>query len=377
MLPPRTGQVLLFVLFLMMGLSCMPKPQPKKTTASEEGLFKATKKVIPVTEFLVASREIPLIIKEAGRTEAADRFEAKAPSKVKILDLLVEEGQRVNAGDPLIKFDDEETRLRLNRARAEIQEAEAALAYTGALRPQPQQLQQRVIEEGEEEEIPPEIGETEGSEEKLTYHQATLERARADFELYDHMSETSQINSPISGVVTNRFVTEGVDVLEDQPLLEVVRLDPIRFVFSVPADELTYLEKSGGISVRISSLPGQEFTGEIFSVGAEANDDKNAVEVTLNIPNPDLAIKAEMRGDVEVQTTGRRKIISIQDSAVVHSDKTDYVFRIDANRVRRIAVELGDSINGQPTVEEGLEEGDRIVATSEEDLIDGATVEVQ
>jgi RND family efflux transporter MFP subunit len=327
-----------------------------------------SRRPIAVTAFTVAAREIPLVIKATGRTEAADRYEAKAPADIKVQKIFVEEGVRVEAGDPLVRFDDEEVRLKLAKARAELREAEAALDLNNF---QQQNRERLIAEEKMSEE------EAELLERKIAYYEATVERAKAEIELYEKSGELEQLNSPIAGTVVKRTVSEGADVAEDTPLLEVVRLDPIRFVFAVPVEAVTALDRGAEIAVRFPSIGGQEFSGEIANVGALANAEAGGVEVKLNLANPDLFLKAELPGEVVIRTQGRKKVLPVVESALVKTEKSTYVYKIEGSRVRRVAVELGEPYNGQPTIEKGVNEGDLIVSSAEEELKDGMVVEVQ
>ena len=122
----------------------------------------------------------------------------------------------------------------------------------------------------------------------------------------------------------------------------------------------------------------------VSAIGAGVDDEEAlprsggaGVEVKIKIPNSDQALKADMRGNVVIRTQGKRKTFPIPETALVRGDRSVYVYRIDGNKAKKVAVELGDPHNGQPTITKGVSVGDTIVALSEEDLRDGATVEVQ
>ncbi|GEM_PF-3495328 len=354
-----------FVLFLV---SCSAEPPSKNNKEVSSSLFRSTKKPTGITVLTVSSKEIPLVIKASGKTEASDRFEAKSPSDVKVQKIFVEEGAKVNPGDPLVSFNDQESKFRLAKARAEIKEAEAGVADMNYLI----QNKEKLVEENK-------MSETEagGLDERLTLYQATIERAKAEVDLYEHTGDMSQLNCPIAGLVTKKEVGEGVDVASGQALLEVIRLDPIQFVFGVSPDESIALAKGKNISVRFNALPGQDFSAEITSIGAESRSDTNGIPVKVKIPNPEFFLKTDMKGDVVIPTEAKKKIFPLPDSAVVRNDKLRYVYKVDINKVKRIPVEVGESSGNQIAVERGLVDGDVIVVTSEGDLRDGDLVEIK
>jgi RND family efflux transporter MFP subunit len=214
----------------------------------------------------------------------------------------------------------------------------------------------------------------------LALYQAKLERAKAEAELLEKSTDLQELNSPFAGVVVKKSVSDGATANTDQVLLEVVKLDPIYFTFSIPADAVTALEKEPEITVRLQGV-NQDLTGEVAVVGTDVESRGSVggvgVPVKIKIPTPDFTFKADMKGTIEIRTQARRKIFVVPESAVVRGDKTNYVFRIDGIQVHRVPVELGDNYNNQPTVTKGLNEGDTIVSASDEDLRDGSTIEIQ
>lgn len=358
-----------FCALLMILPSCSRSPKGASPDKKEGLLGKFSEgKTVEVTPYTVTSREVPLTIETTGKTEAADRYEAKAPTDIKIKKINVEEGGRVSAGDPLVQFDDDLMRLRLNKAQAEEREGEAGLAYATFQ----QTNRERLIEEGKVSQL-----EAEGIDERAALYQAILDRAKAEINLYEQASDLSQLNSPISGIVTKKNATEGSNVSEGQPIIEVVRLDPIRFVLTVPVDQAASLEKNPEISIHFPGLPTQEFTGTIASIGAETKGEGHGVGVVITIPNSDFALKTDMMGQITIHTQGKRKLLLVTDSAIEKTEKSHFIYKIEGNKVKRVAVDLGDPLGGQPTITKGLTEGDLIVASANDLLKDGATVEVR
>lgn len=364
-----TGAGALFLAVIaLLSFSCT-RESPHIGDEIESGLFSKKIKPVDVTGFPVLSREVPLVLTVAGKTEAADRFNARAPADLKVDRVLVEEGGRVEAGAPLVRFDDEILRLRLAKAQADLQEAEAALAVDNDLLNNREQL----VADGK---LTP--AEAQGLDEKVRLRQATMDRARTEIELYERDTDQVQVSSPIEGLVTKRHVTEGANVIEGQDLVEVVRLDPIRFHLRVPVEAAAALNGSANnavdVSVRFPLLNGKNFSADVASIGAEAGEQAGGVEVKLAIPNSDYALKTDMKGEAVIKTQAKRKVYPVADSALIRTDKTAHVFKMDGGRARKVAVELGESFNGQPTIVRGVSDGDTLIAPVDPDLKDGALV---
>ena len=354
------------LIFSLLLSSCTSEPVQKlEKQGGKKGLFSLGEKTISVTAYVVGSREVPLVIHETGKTEAVDRFEVKASSVGTIQKIYVEEGAQVNPGDPLIKFNDELTKLRLAKAQAEAHEAEAGLENVRYL----QQNKDALVADGKMSQV-----EAEGLDERTNLYQAILERAKVETTLYERTGEMEQVNSPIAGTAVRHQVSEGSSVSADQLLLEVVRLDPIRFVFTVSEDSMAALSNAKEVAIRFPAFLGQEFHGEVVSVGSEVKG--GGVEAKIQIANPDRVLKTELSGEVTIQTELKKKILPIPEASIVHGDRTDYVFKIEGTQAKKTAIELGEAFNGQPTVRKGIREGE-MIAASVEDLKDGMTVEVK
>lgn len=358
----------LISLSFLLLVSCSSEP-PAKNKEVASSFFRAPKKTATtVTALTASSKDIPLVIRASGKTEASERFQAKSPADVRVQKIFVEEGSKVNPGDPLVSFDDKDTKLRLAKARAEIKEGEAGVADMNYLI----QNKEKLLEENK-------MSETEagGLDERLALYEATIERAKAEIDLYEHTGDLSQLNCPIAGLVTRRDVGEGVDVASGQALLEVVRLDPLQFVFGVSPDESTALSKGRNITVRFNALPGQDFSAEIISIGAESRSETNGIPVKVRIPNSEFFLKSDMKGDVVIPTEARKKVFFVPESAVVRSDKSRYIYKVETNKVKKVSVDVGESSGSLIAVEKGLVDGDVVVVSSEGDLRDGDPVEVK
>ncbi|HEX5036953.1 MAG TPA: efflux RND transporter periplasmic adaptor subunit [bacterium] len=378
----RSFRGLLWIVLPALLFGCGGGKKDADDQKESRSLFKkALQKTENVTTFVVSSREAPLTITQDGKTEASDRYQAKAPGSVKIEKIFVEEGARVQPGDPLIQFNDETLALRLSVAQAEIREAEAGMnAFNGGPSP-------RETANGSDE------GATGGenaaasanpsenlNEARAILYQAQLDRAKAETELYEKMQELQQLNSPIAGVVGHHEVGEGASASEDQLLLEIIKLDPVNFTFTIPTDQIAYVEKGSEIVVKLASFPGQEFPAEVSAVGSEANVGNGNIEVKLKIANPDLNLKGDLKGTVEIRTQERRKVVSIPESAVVRSERSAFVYKLSGGKAQRVAVDLGVTSGGQVEIEKGVADGDTIIASAEDgmdSLSDGAPVEVR
>lgn len=127
----------------------------------------------------------------------------KAKHTDRVTEVAVRVGDRVRAGDVLLKIYSAEQRVGRDRAQAELEQARADLERAKALH---------------------ERGGT--SDEVLEDARTSVRLEEADLELARILLEERTIRAPFDGVVTERFVDAGTSVETGDLLLRVTGLSP-------------------------------------------------------------------------------------------------------------------------------------------------------
>ncbi len=134
---------------------------------------------------------------------------------------------------------------------------------------------------------------------KDRHREAALERRRADA-----MLNLKTIRSPIEGVVVERHRTVG-EYVEDQPILRVARLDPLRIEVIAPLRLFGVVEQGMRMGVRPETAPEREFVAVVSTVDAVADPGSGTFGIQLELPNPNLELPAgiKCKGRLLPQTT--------------------------------------------------------------------------
>jgi len=332
----------------------------------------------PVTVLKVSTRELPITVQGKGKTEPSDRFKAKAPEGGgRVKEVLVETGQRVDPGDPLALFEEEMLRAKLDVARAQIAEAEAGLEEIRVTGRTPERKP-----EGEEEPLTPlektgeeqEEGE-ETAQARNARYEATRERAKKEIELFEKQLDRLKVLSPIAGVVTEKNATAGSELKEGDPLMEVVRIDPIWFTFEVPLQAAGGFRTGDSVPVRFSELSKGEVTGEVLMVGLEAGKE-GGVKIKVKIPNEDYRIKGGIGGEVATDTVLKKPVVTVPNAALIRTERSVYLFKVIGDRARKVPIKIEGEAGGDPIIIKGVDVGDQIVISDLKELKDGTLVEI-
>src|SRR6185369_14620847 len=135
------------------------------------------------------------------------------------------------------------------------------------------------------------------------------------------------ISSSISGVITEKFVTEGQYVNVGDPLFSVADLSLIWVELEVFETDLPYLKVGQELIIFSPALPGQPLQGRVKLIYPFLDQKTRTVKVRVELPNPGLKLKPEMyvRGQIKVplgssltvasesvMDTGKRQVVWVE-----------------------------------------------------------------
>jgi len=131
--------------------------------------------------------------------------------------------------------------------------------------------------------------------------QQALERRRQaelELRLADAQLQRRQVRAPISGIVTDRFMSAG-EFVEDKPILRIVEVNPLRVEVVVPAPAFGLIAQGARATVRPEVGTVREAPATVTIVDRVLDPASNTFRVRLTLPNPDLKIPAGARCKVD------------------------------------------------------------------------------
>lgn len=210
-----------------------------------------------------------------GHTSANRVVQIASEIDGRVSELLVEEGSRVEPGDPL-------ARLEMNDLAARVDEA-AAL------------VEQRRIEYS----AASQLGQSGYSARtQVAAAAANLDAAEAMLTAAQQQEAKTEISAPFEGVINERTVELGTYVRAGDPVATVVDLDPIIMVVHVTERQVPDVQVGAIAHARL--LAGREVDGVIRFVSAIADPSTRTYRVEIEVENPDGAIVDGLTADVRV-----------------------------------------------------------------------------
>jgi membrane fusion protein (multidrug efflux system) len=270
-----------------------------------------------------------------------------------VTEVLVEEGQYVRAGQPLVQLDDERLALEVRRAEATLRELEGTFERTRVM------YEKQLV-----------------SREAFDQARASYENQQVTTDLARLALAHATVRAPIAGWVSARHVKDGNMVRVHDPVFDLTNLDPLRAELHVPERELAKLERGLPATLHFDALPGQTFEGRVALISPVVDATSGTVRVTVEVRDPSRTIKPGMFARVHVQYDRHEDALLVPRRAVVEEDDVLSVYVVvDSLAVRR-PIATGYSNGDRVEVTEGLSEGDRVVLSGQTALRDSALVAI-
>ena len=291
-------------------------------------------------------------IEAVGTTLARQAVDIVPLTSGRIAQIAFSPGERVEAGEVLVRLDDEAERAAVAEAEASLREAELALERAKKLRANNTVAQATVDE-----------------------LQAAYLGARARLDGAKKRLADRTVKAPFTGVVGMRRVDLGARVDDDTVLTTFDDLSEIEIEFSVPEIFFGQVRAGQPVTATSTAFPGRAFTGRIATIDTRIGEISRAFRVRAVLPNPDLVLPAGMFMHVEVVLQERPAVLIPEEAVVAEGDQT-FVFTVRDQKAERRPVQLGQRQAGTVEVLAGIAAGEPVVREGVQRLRDGAAVSV-
>jgi HlyD family secretion protein len=341
-----------------------------------------------------------------------------------VTEFLVEEGDRVEAGQPLarLRMATVQARLRSARAEAAVRAARLAELRNGSRPEAKREARARFDEAAAELELrrwrydaaqrlretktisADELREAElavrAGEERQKAAQAALElvergpreeriaeaQAQADVQAaeiaqLEDEEERHTIRAPFEGYVVAERTQVGQWLDPGAPVVEIAALDEVDVVIPVLEDFIGGLRKDTPVAVYVGAVPDVVFEGKIHRIVPQANDRARTFPVKIRFSNirgeERVRVKAGMFARVKLAIGESAPALVVPKDALVLGGARPLVYVIDPETatVAPVFVELGVAQEGLITVVGTLRAGMRVVVRGNERLRPGQKVQ--
>ncbi len=362
----RLFLVALTIAMLCLYSGCAPKQEKKLAPPP-----------IKVGVSTVQQEDLEISLRMSGALSfvANTTVSAEVTAQVKSIEVL--DGQPVDHGQLLLVFDEVKIEQTANQALATLQKNEATLAFDKTELEKNQVLlksnsiSQTVYEQ--------KLSSYKNSLAQVEADKAVLAKARQDL-------RKTRMNSPIKGLVSQRFVERGDWVSEGGRLFlisDYTRIYLESFLSDMDVGKLD-LKKvvTDGVDalLYVDSYPERLFKGRLTYVQPVANEGR-LFQIRIYLDNPDMSLFQGMfaRGRVVVKTIGGAVLVPLTALLdQIRTNEQNAVVLVDGEKKAKIhPVKIGLNNQRYAQVLEGLKEGDVVVVRGKEVLTNGQPLETE
>jgi RND family efflux transporter MFP subunit len=170
------------------------------------------------------------------------------------------------------------------------------------------------------------------------------------------------IYSTVSGIVTERKVTQGQYVNAGEVLFTITDLSTIWVKADVYQPDLPYVRTGQSVEITSDSLPGTTLHGRVGFLDTSINPQTRTATARIQVPNPSMRLRPGMFVQVRFAAAAGHDVLAIPRSAVLDTGMRKFVYVAKGNReFEGRQVQLGPAGTDYYPVLTGLKEGERIV----------------
>ncbi|TCP61689.1 RND family efflux transporter MFP subunit [Rhodovulum bhavnagarense] len=269
-----------------------------------------------------------------------------------IVELGIQDGDYVDAGDRLVRLDDEAERIAVERARLVLEDARdealrvKRLETTGA------------------------VTEVRRREADLALRTAELELRQAEFDLAERI-----VRAPFAGSVGVLDIAVGDRVSGGDSVATLTDNSQILIDFRVPERVVGQVSPGLALIARPLGLVDLELAGEVHAVDNVVDSTSRTLRVQGRVENAGDMLRGGMAFEVELGFPGET-LPKVDPLAVQWSSEGAYVWVVRDGKAARVAVTIRQRNADAVLVESELVPGDRVVTEGVQALREGTELRI-
>lgn len=326
------------------------------------------------------------------------RRQATVSSKIagKILEVLVEEGVRVEKDQIVAYLDDSAQIAQLNLARAQLSSAKAALNETKAQLRQAEldltrstELLARNLTSRADFDAATANAETLRARLATGHENVTVAKRRVDVSK-DQLNNTV-IRAPFAGVVVTKNAQPGEMIspisagggFTRTGICTIVDMDSLEIEVDVNEAYIQRVRPDQTVTATLDAYQNWKIPARVIAIVPTADRQKATVRVRIGFLERDqrifrdMGVKVAFLSDGADTTEAQPATVYVSRDAVRTDSEGNFVWIVRDNAVQRRTVSIGQSSRRGVQIMSGLGAGDKIVVAEEDNLVAGQTVEYE
>ena len=388
---PRGGLIVTVLLLVMVGAGLIwwrvrPAAIAVRTITVQESPATGQKTLLNASGYVTARRVATVSSKASG----------------KVMEVLVEEGRRVEAGQVLARLDSSNVEKSLQLAEAQRESARKALEEIQAnldkadreFRRTAQLAANSLVSASELDRVE---AEAKSLQARLAKQTADIGVAEREVAIWKQQLDDTTIRAPFAGIVTAKNAQPGEMIspmsagggFTRTGICTIVDMSSLEIEVDVNESYINRVEPSQPVEATLDSYPEWRIPAKVIAIIPTADRQKATVKVRVGFVKldprvlPDMGVKVAFQSVTDPSNPGtptndeRRRVsggIVVPKAALHQHDGRDMVWVVREGRAEQRAVTAGPPQGDGVTIAAGISAGERVVLEGHDKLVDGANV---
>ncbi len=376
-----------------------------RATSAAEG----QSKLVPAHIFIVSEETTRRKVQAVGSLYALEESVLSSEVEGTVSEVLVDVGDRVSEGQPLVVLDKRELQFEVERQRGLVSQVRAQLGvgpndlppadprmlasvqHADADRFDAQRkynraqamLKDKLISQQQFDEAASRYQSTQASYDLAIQDVERLKAQLIANEASERLAEKkladATIRAPYPGAIKTRDVHPGEYVKVQSPVIVLVRTDRLRARLAVPERWAGWIKDGVVVDLHVDAFPGESFQGKVTRINPAITQDSRTFETEAMIDNHNGRLKPGFFVQASLPSDKQEQALFIPEAAVNYRYGVYKVFVVNAGRVSerqiRPAGQTEDQQGRRFEVAEGLKPGEHVAAAVSGELREGDRIQ--
>ncbi len=306
---------------------------------SKDGAAKPSAPPLSVDVMVIEPQSFSYNINASGSVLAKEFVELRPEMSGRIVKLNINEGNKVNEGDLLVKLNDDELQAQLRKTNSQLEIAERNLSRLKTLK------------------------EAEGlNQQEYDIAENQVNNLKADLDYTKAQIRKTEVRAPFSGLIGLRNVSMGAYVNNLTMLATLQQTDLLKIDFLLPEGQSGIVQKGMTVFVK-SNNKNEPLRATVSAIEPQVNTGTRNIKVRALLNSSTSALIPGSFVEVSIPSAANNKAIIVPTSCVIPETRNKKIALIKQGKISFTVVTTGYRTAEKVEILSGLTPGDTIIVS--------------
>ena len=220
------------------------------------------------------------------------------------------------------------------------------------------------------------MAESGATAEDLKIIEAQVSQAAAALQLARTQLADARIVAPISGTVSGVVLNPGEMAGPGTPVVTINKLDTMEVQVNLTEKDVNRVSTGQEVDVLVPSVSKEPLPGKIHSISPVADPRTKTYKLKATLPNEDGRLKAGMTATIRAVIDAEKDTVVVPVEALLVQQGRQVIYVVEEGLARRRAVTVGLENGTAVSVLEGVDPGEQVVVRGQHYLQESGKVTI-